>query len=90
MLASSSDDQTIRMWDVGTGECLRSLEGHTGAVLSIAFNPEGDRLVSGSADQTLKLWDVATGECLQTLQGHSQSIKTVAISRDGKDDCEWR
>ena len=40
-LASGSDDQTIKLWSANTGECLRTLEGHTGRVMSLAFSPDG-------------------------------------------------
>ena len=52
-----------------TGECLRTLEGHTGEVNSVALSADGSRVVSGSSDKTVRLWDTATGECLRTLGG---------------------
>jgi WD40 repeat protein len=57
----------VRLWDVETGECVRILTGHTGLVWSVAWHPDGYRLISGSEDETIKLWDVKTGECLRTF-----------------------
>eukprot|EP01051_Picozoa_sp_SAG22_P001453 SAG22_NODE_57_length_23647_cov_11.746688_7_plen_79_part_00 len=59
-LASGSDDQTVKLWDVASGECLRTLEGHSrhSAVYSVAFDASGGTLASGSGDQMVKLWDV--------------------------------
>ena len=61
-LASGSDDDTVRLWDVATGRQIGNpLTGHTGAVNSVAFSPDGKTLASGSDDDTVRLWDVATG-----------------------------
>src|SRR5258708_31594250 len=69
MLASPSDDKTIRLWDAETGECLRTLEGHEGPVISVAFDPSAHTLASGSADSMIKLWEPASGKLLRTLEG---------------------
>jgi hypothetical protein len=64
---------------------LRTLEGHTGAVRSVAFDPrEGSTLASGSVDKTVKLWEVASGKLLRTLEGHTGWIDRVAFSPDGR------
>ncbi|MCS6812476.1 MAG: NB-ARC domain-containing protein [Cyanobacteria bacterium] len=79
LLASGSSDQTIRLWNFMTGECLNVLQGHTNRIWSLAFNPTGDRIASGSYDSTVRLWDVTTGECLQVLRGHSDRVHTIAF-----------
>src|SRR5947208_2107336 len=56
MLASGSEDTTIRLWNPETGECMQTFEGHKGAVWSVAFHPTGQTLASGSQDRTVKLW----------------------------------
>jgi hypothetical protein len=55
-LASGYDDNTIKMWNLLTGELLSSLNGHLGTVYSVAIAPSGNILVSGSADETIKIW----------------------------------
>ena len=65
---SSSYDQTVKLWDVSTGRCIRTLTGHTRHIYSISFSPDGQTVASGCADETARLWDVNTGECLKILK----------------------
>ena len=67
-----------------TGECIRTLKGHTWSVTSVTFSPDGKLLASGAGDDVVKLWDVATGECIRTLKGHTYNVNSVAFSPDGK------
>ena len=68
IFASGSDDGTIRLWDVATGEYITTLEGHTGEVTSLAFSPDGTTLASFSYDHKVKLWDVSAGENIATFK----------------------
>ena len=54
-LASVSLDKTIKTWNMATGQCERTLEGHTGGVWVLAARANGT-LASGSADTTIKIW----------------------------------
>lgn len=84
LLATGSEDQTIRLWDTGKGECINVLRGHTNWVRSIAFSPDGSLLASCSEDQTVRLWCVETGTCCHVLQGHTERVRAVAFSSQGK------
>jgi len=57
-LASSSDDQTIRIWDVARGECTAVLEGHGGMVGSVAWSPDNQYLAWSSSDKTIRIWNI--------------------------------
>ena len=61
-----------------------SLKGHTSSVRSVAYSPDGKRIVSGSYDKTVKVWDAATGQDLLSLKGHTGGVSSVAYSPDGK------
>jgi WD40 repeat protein/serine/threonine protein kinase len=60
-----------------------ALTGHKDRIASVAFSPDGKRIVSGSDDKTLKVWDAQTGKELHTLTGHTRSVGRVAYSPDG-------
>ena len=81
-LASGSDDNTIKLWDVASGRELRTLAGQTREVFSVVFSPDGRTLASGSGDKTIKLWDVASGRELRTLAGHTREVSSVVFSPD--------
>ena len=61
------------------------LKGRSDVVTSVAFSPDGKKIVSGSYDDTIRVWDAETGkEVIQPLEGHSESVSSVAFSPDGK------
>jgi WD40 repeat protein len=74
----------VRLWQVSDGAPLRTLEGHTNSVRSVAFSPDGQILASGSWDTTVRLWRVADGRCLCILEGHTDLVWSVAFSPDGQ------
>jgi WD40 repeat protein len=84
LLASCSDDRTVRLWDPTTGAAIQTLEGHSSSVKTVAFSPDGRLLASGSDDGTVRLWDPTTGATLQTLEDHLRRVWTVAFSPDGQ------
>lgn len=86
-LASGGDDNTIKLWHLGTGELLQTLNGNSGRVLAINVSPDGQMLASShrTSDRScIKIWQLQTGELLRTLTGHNKWIYSLAISPDGK------
>ncbi len=81
-LASGSYDNSIKLWDVQTGQCVQTLRGHSGSINALTML--GDwHLASGSHDKSIKLWNVQTGQCVQTLQEHSQPVTALTLLGDG-------
>ncbi|KAG0213820.1 hypothetical protein BGX28_003494 [Mortierella sp. GBA30] len=78
VVVSASGDKSIKIWSFDTGECLRTLEGHTRGIACIQF--EGNVIVSGSSDKTIKIWDISKGECVRTLVGHEGLVRTLQFS----------
>jgi len=71
-LITGSYDTTIKVWDIETGEEIRTLTGHTLGVRALQF--DDSKLISGSMDSTLKIWNYRTGQCLNTLPGHTKGV----------------
>lgn len=83
ILASASDDNTIKLWNVATKQEIRTLKGHSQWIWTVAFSPDGKTLASSGKDKTIKIWNLETGEVIHTLEGHSQGVTSVAFSPDG-------
>ncbi len=92
MIASGSDDNTIRLWHLGTGELIHTLTGESGRVLAIALSPDGQTLTSShkTTDRScIKIWHLGSDRQLEgtlrhTLRGHHKWIYSLAITPDGQ------
>jgi WD40 repeat protein len=84
ILASGSNDKTVKLWDWQTGNCISSLEGHTDFIYGIAFSPDGQILASASTDSSVRLWNIPIAQCFQILLGHTDWLYTVAFHPQGK------
>ncbi len=86
LLASASEDGTVRLWDVAMRRAQgRPLVGHEGRVWAVAFSPDGRLLATTGADSTLRLWEVASGRPVgEPLTGHAAEVPGVAFSPDGR------
>jgi WD40 repeat protein len=80
---SASDDATLRLWDLASGDLVRTFAGHTDAVRGCAFSPDGLLCVSASDDGTVRLWNVVSGAEMRVLTGHTSIVTACAFSPDG-------
>lgn len=72
ILITGSRDKTATVWDLETGQVLRTLRGHTRCIRTLQF--DDTKLVTGSMDHTLRIWNYHTGECIRTLAGHTDGV----------------
>ncbi|MGP0069830.1 MAG: WD40 repeat domain-containing serine/threonine protein kinase [Isosphaeraceae bacterium] len=84
LLATSGRDQTVRLWDVATGETRMVLTGHSHDVNWVTFSPDGGTLATASEDLSVKLWDAAIGQEQRTLLGHSTEVVSAVFTPDGR------
>lgn len=85
LVATASQDSSIKLWDANTGQAAKTLRGHKGYVDQVVFSPDGTFLASRSNDRTIKIWDVRSGELTATLEGHQNYIAEITFSPDGKE-----
>jgi WD40 repeat protein len=84
LLLSGRLDNTLRLWELATGRCVRTFEGHTAGVFAVAWSADARWALSGSWDKTLRLWEIATGRCVRILQSCDARVTAVALSADGR------
>jgi WD40 repeat protein len=83
-ILASSSGTTIKLWDVQTGQPLRTLTGHLDVVSCLVISPDGKLLISGSADKSIRLWDLQTGQRIGAIALHTDTILSLALSPDGR------
>lgn len=82
LLVSASRDKTLRIWDVTTGYCIRTLYGHTSWVRDVCPSPDGRFLLSTGDDMTVRLWDISVPdpETKLTMFGHEHFNECCALA----------
>ncbi len=96
LIATASDDGTVRFWDAETGRAGRILDGHKGGALAVAFSPDSRQVATFGGDGTTRIWEASSGALLRTLpavredegspfaSGAQGAQKPLAFDEDGQ------
>ncbi len=79
-VVSGSADNTVRVWSLETGTCLRILSGHTALVKCVCLTPDANHVLSGSYDNTIRVWSLDSGDCVHVLNGHTEGVTCVVYA----------
>jgi len=85
IIISGSEDKTVKVWDLESGQCLYTLTGHTSAINAVAVTPDGRRAISGTGHK-IKIWDLEKKECIYSLGDYRPG--PGAIIREGQKPIE--
>lgn len=77
-IATGSRDKTVKIWDVHSGQELRTVSGHNDWIRGLVFHPSGKHLLSASDDKTIRVWELSTGRCMKVVEAHSHFITCLA------------
>ena len=78
--AATSSGNKVKVWNVGRGEIMRTLEGHRTAVVDVCIDGSNRFVVSASSQGTMKIWNLQTGQCVRSLRGTAP----LALSQNGR------
>ncbi len=83
-ILTASEDETMILWEVETGEELFQFNADTNVIRQVDFTPDGQYLITGSVDGTPRIWDMFNGRVVRSFGGHSNNIAHLSMTEDGR------
>ncbi|HEY2761166.1 MAG TPA: WD40 repeat domain-containing protein [Pirellulales bacterium] len=84
LLATCSNDSSVKLWDIRLGREVRTLLGAVQSLHTVAFSPDGREVAASGPDQTIYRWNTADGTLLDSLSGHSGGVQKIVYGSSGK------
>jgi len=78
-VATSSGDTSIKLWDMESGQCVTTFQGHSQSVWNVSWHHTSSFIATSSMDQTVKIWDLSSERCRTTLRGHHDSVNRCSF-----------
>lgn len=89
LLASASDDQTLRLWDMNTMTCRATLAGTHARIYGVCFSPDDSMLASCDDGGEIRIWDTDSGRCIALYQGSAGALLGLSFCRDADHLACW-
>ena len=81
---SASEDNTMKLWALPDGECLRTYAGHQGSVFSLGISHDNSLVMSAARDRTLRIWDRSSGDCAREISIDREADRGATLSPDSR------
>ena len=84
MVASGSDDRTVKLWDIQDEKVIHSFNDHAGMISAVRFHPDGSCLATCASDKKIKIFDVRSRRLLQHYDAHQKGVNSVNFHSNGQ------
>jgi len=84
LIASASEDKTVKLWDVTSKTAINTFQDHNAGVNSVRFHPDGTCVASGSSDHSIKIWDIRSQRLIQHYDAANESVNQIAFHPNGR------